>query len=40
LLAPMMFGSVADRWWFGATSAWMNFCCFNNSFLPLDSGSQ
>ena len=28
-------GSAIGWWRFGLTLAWMDFCCFNNSFLPL-----
>ncbi len=48
LLAPVMSrsavgmgGFVADRQWFCAMLAWMDFCCFNSSFhrLYFDSSS-
>jgi hypothetical protein len=48
LLAPVMSrsaigmgGSVADRQWFCTMLAWIDFCCFNNSFhhLYFDSSS-
>lgn len=34
--------SVANQRWFGGTPVWMDFCCFNSSFLPLlcDNGSR